>query len=176
MAKQGQMDAVKVMAKDLVRTRRYVKKFMLMRANIQAVSLKIQTLKPQNAMAQAMKGVTKAMQTMNKQMKLPEIQKIMMEFEKQTEIMDMKEEMMSDAIDDAMGDEDDEEESDAIVTQVLDELGLQLTDELTAVPAPASGSLAPAVKNKAAVAEGGGAGTTDADADLQARLDDLRRE
>ena len=119
---------------DLVRTRRYVKKFMLMRANIQAVSLKIQTLKSQNAMAQAMKGVTKAMQTMNKQMKLPEIQKIMMEFEKQTEIMDMKEEMMSDVIDDAMGDEDDEEESDAIVTQVLDELGLQLTDNLAAVP------------------------------------------
>ncbi|MGH0191399.1 UNVERIFIED_CONTAM: hypothetical protein FKN15_062902 [Acipenser sinensis] len=36
--------------------------------------------------------------------------KIMMEFEKQSEIMDMKEEMMNDAIDDAMGDEDDEEE------------------------------------------------------------------
>merc|ERR1719369_1941950 len=85
MAKQGQMDAVKIMAKDLVRTRRYVKKFMLMRANIQAVSLKIQTLKSQSAMANAMKGVTKAMGSMNKQMKLPEIQKIMMEFEKQSE-------------------------------------------------------------------------------------------
>merc|ERR1712018_635087 len=148
MAKQGQMDAVKIMAKDLVRTRRYVKKFMLMRANIQAVSLKIQTLKSQNAMAQAMKGVTKAMQTMNKQMKLPEIQKIMMEFEKQTEIMDMKEEMMSDVIDDAMGDEDDEEESDAIVTQVLDELGLQLTDNLAAVPGAPAGSISAADKNK----------------------------
>ena len=101
-----------------MRTRRYVKKFMLMRANIQAVSLKIQTLKSQNAMAQAMKGVTKAMMSMNKQMKLPEIQKIMQEFEKQSEIMDMKEEMMSDVIDDALGDEDDEEEGDAIVTQV----------------------------------------------------------
>lgn len=33
-----------------------------------------------------------------------------MEFERQAEIMDMKEEMMNDAIDDAMGDEDDEEE------------------------------------------------------------------
>ena len=69
-----------------------------MRANIQAVSLKIQTLKSQSAMAQAMKGVTKAMGNMNKQMKLPEIQKIMMEFEKQSEIMDMKGEMMEDAI------------------------------------------------------------------------------
>merc|ERR1712012_1524233 len=134
MAKQGQMDAVRIMAKDLVRTRRYVKKFMLMRANIQAVSLKIQTLKSQNAMAQAMKGVTKAMMNMNKQMKLPEIQKIMQEFEKQSEIMDMKEEMMSDVIDDALGDEDDEEESDAIVSQVLDELGLQLNDKIGDAP------------------------------------------
>lgn len=43
------------------------------------------------------------------QLKLPQIQKIMMEFEKQSEMMDMKEEMMSDAIDDAMGDEEDED-------------------------------------------------------------------
>jgi len=55
------------MAKDLVRTRRYIKKFMIMRANIQAVSLKLQTLKSTDAMAQAMKGVTKAMTVMNKQ-------------------------------------------------------------------------------------------------------------
>lgn len=54
------------MAKDLVRTRRYENKFMLMKANIQAVSLKIQTLRSQNAMAQAMKGVSRAMQSMNK--------------------------------------------------------------------------------------------------------------
>lgn len=63
----GFQDAVKIMAKDLVRTRRYVKKFITMRANVQAVSLKIQTLKSNNSMAQAMKGVTKAMATMNRQ-------------------------------------------------------------------------------------------------------------
>lgn len=62
-------DAVKIMAKDLVRTRRYVKKFIMMKANIQAVSLKIQTLKSNNSMAQAMKGVTKAMATMNRQVR-----------------------------------------------------------------------------------------------------------
>lgn len=58
---------MKILAKDLVRTRRYIKKFMIMRANIQAVSLKLQTLKSTDAMAQAMKGVTKAMTVMNKQ-------------------------------------------------------------------------------------------------------------
>ncbi|XP_052087436.1 charged multivesicular body protein 2a-like [Mytilus californianus] len=174
MAKQGQMDAVKIMAKDLVRTRRYVKKFILMRANIQAVSLKIQTLKSNNAMANAMKGVTRAMQTMNKQLKLPQIQKIMMEFEKQSEIMEMKEEMMNDAIDDAMGDEDDEDESDAIVSQVLDELGLQLTDELSGLPSTGGTLAAGASKQPQAQAAGGG--PSDADADLEARLENLRRQ
>lgn len=172
MAKQGQMDAVKIMAKDLVRTRRYVKKFIALRANIQAVSLKVQTLKANNTMAQAMKGVTKAMATMNKQLKLPQIQKIMMEFEKQSEMMDMKEEMMSDAIDDALGDEDDEEESDAVVAQVLDELGLQMADELSDLPGTGQGLSAKgaAAKQPAAAAVG------DADADLEARLDNLRRQ
>nr|ACO11070.1 Charged multivesicular body protein 2a [Caligus rogercresseyi] len=174
MAKAGQMDAVRIMAKDLVRTRRYVKKFMLMRANIQAVSLKIQTLKSQNSMAEAMKGVTRAMQNMNRQMKPPQIQQIMMEFEKQSEIMDMKEEMMSDCIDDALGDEEDEDESDAIVSQVLDELGLQLNDQLKDVPAGTSTLATPgANKEKKAVAAGD---VDDADADLQERLDALRRE
>uniref|UniRef100_A0A8C0E1W2 Charged multivesicular body protein 2A n=1 Tax=Balaenoptera musculus TaxID=9771 RepID=A0A8C0E1W2_BALMU len=73
----------------------------------------------------------KKMAKQGQMLKLPQIQKIMMEFERQAEIMDMKEEMMNDAIDDAMGDEDDEEESDAVVAQVLDELGLSLTDELS---------------------------------------------
>ena len=35
-------NAVKIMAKDLLRTNRYVEKFMMMRTNVQAVSLKIQ--------------------------------------------------------------------------------------------------------------------------------------
>lgn len=37
-AKENQMDAVKIMAKDLVRTRRQSRKFMLMKANIQVRS------------------------------------------------------------------------------------------------------------------------------------------
>lgn len=168
MAKDNQMDAVKIMAKDLVRTRRYVKKFILMRANIQAVSLKIQTLRSQNAMANAMKGVTKAMQNMNKQLNLPQIQKIMQEFEKQSEMMDMKEEMINDTIDDAMGDEEDEEEGDAIVAQILDELGLDLTDKLKELPSTGGTLSTGQTTDKQPLA--------DVDADLQARLENLRRE
>jgi charged multivesicular body protein 2A len=172
MAKMGQMDSVRVMAKDLVRTRQYVKKFIMMKANIQAVSLKVQTLKSQDAMAQAMKGVTRAMQQMNKQLNLPQIQKIMQEFEKQTEIMDMKEEMIGDTIDDAMGEADDEEETEQVVAQVLDELGIQMGQELAGLPSADDSLATPAQKKQAAVAE---PAMSDADADLQARLEMLRK-
>jgi len=172
-AKAGQMDSVRIMAKDLVRTRQYIKKFVMMKANIQAVSLKVQTLKSQDAMAQAMKGVTQAMKSMNTQLNLPQIQKIMNEFEKQADMMDMKEEMMGEAIDDAMGEAGEEEETEAVVQQVLDELGIQMSEEFGKLPT-ASDSLATSTKepSKQAVA----AGVSDPDADLMARLENLRRE
>src|SRR3954447_20324001 len=66
------------------------------------------------------------MKSMNRQMNLPAMQKIMMEFEKESEIMDMKEDMMNDVIDDTMAEEDDEEETEEIVNQVLDEIGISL--------------------------------------------------
>jgi len=48
---------------------------------------------------------------LNRQLNLPQIQRILQEFEKQSEVMDMKEEVMNDAMDDAMEDEGDEEET-----------------------------------------------------------------
>ena len=71
------------------------------------------------------------MKSMNRQMNLPQIQRIMMDFEKESEIMDMKEDMMNDVIDDVMDEEEDEEESDDIVNQVLDEIGISLNQAVS---------------------------------------------
>jgi charged multivesicular body protein 2A len=176
MAQQGQMDAVKIMARDLVRQRNYIKKFILMKANIQAVSLKIQTLRSTNAMAQAMKGVTRTMQRMNRAMNLPQLQKIMMEFEKESAVMEMKEEMMTDTIDDALGEEGDEEESDQLVTKVLDELGIEMSGKLADInPAASTIGVPNAGKAHATPAVAATGADDGADADLEARLANLRR-
>lgn len=110
MAKQGQMGSVKIMAKDLVRTRSYIQKFHKMEASFRAISLRLATLKSTQAMAQAMQGATKAMMMMNQRMNLPQLQRIMMEFEKQNEKMEMKEEMMDDTLDDVFEADNEEEE------------------------------------------------------------------
>lgn len=62
---------------------------------------------------------------MNRQMNLPALQRIAMEFEKENDIMDQRQEMMDDAIDDVTGLED-EEEGEEVVNQVLDEIGIDL--------------------------------------------------
>jgi len=67
---------------------------------------------------------------MNKQINLPQINKIMMNFEKESELMDIKEEMVNDAIDNVMEEEDDEEESENIVNQIFDEIGISLNQEV----------------------------------------------
>lgn len=76
-------------------------------------------------MMQSMKGATMLLGSMNRQMNLPALQRIAMEFERENEIMDQRQELMDDAIDEATGLED-EEEGEEIVKEVLDEIGVDL--------------------------------------------------
>lgn len=111
---------------------------------------------------------------MSRQTNLPQIQRILQEFEKESAVMDMKEEMMGDAIDDAMEDEDTEEaEGDKILDEVLAEIGISVGQQLGEVPTM-SPTAAVAEPQRQAVAEGG-AGDSGVDS-LQARLDQLRKD
>ncbi|TEY46945.1 hypothetical protein BOTCAL_0310g00110 [Botryotinia calthae] len=175
-AKNGQMGAAKIQAKDLVRTRRYVEKFYSMRTQLQAISLRIQTVRTNEQMMQAMKGATGVLGSMNRSMNLPALQRIAMEFEKENDIMDQRQEMMDDAIDDVTGLED-EEEGEEVVEQVLEEIGIDLKAAMGETPQGLQSQTV--AEGRVAQAVGGGAGPGGADPgddDLQARLDSLRRD
>jgi charged multivesicular body protein 2A len=81
-------------------------------------------------MMQAMKGATMALGSMNKTMNLPSLQRIAMEFERENDVMEQRQEMMDDAIDDAM-DVGAEEEGDEVVEQVLEEIGVDLSQAVS---------------------------------------------
>ena len=166
----GNMGPLRIQAKDLVRTRRYISKFYQMRTQLQAISLRIQTVRSNEQMMQSMKGATSLLGSMNRQMNLPALQRIAMEFERENDIMDQREEMMSDAVDDAIG-EDEEEETEEVVEQVLAQLGVELNQELKDAP---DGIQSVQTNNKVAEAIGGEGGGGEDD-DLHARLDNLRK-
>jgi len=181
-AKDGHMDAAKIKAKDLVRTRGYIKKMYKMKSHMEAISLRLTTMQTTQQMAQSMKGITKLMGKMNGKMNLPQIQKIMMEFEQQNETMNLKEEMMEDAMDSAFADDEDEDEEDNILGAILAEVGFEAASKLSDAPTAqvSSGASAEAATPQAAAAgaSGGDAdagGGDDLDAELQRRLNNLRR-
>lgn len=170
-AQKGQMGAAKIQAKDLVRTRRYIEKFYGMRSQLQKISLRLQTYRTNEQMMQAMKGATVALGSMNKSMNLLQLQRIAMEFERENDIMEQRQEMMDDAIDDAM-DVGVEEEGDEVVEQVLEEIGVDLSQSLGETPSGLQSNAVPEGRVAQAVGSGGG---DPGDDDLQARLDSLRR-
>jgi len=193
LAKQGQVPAAKILAKDLVRTRSYITKMYTMRAQLQSVHMQLTTMKTTAAMNQAMAGATKAMMRMNKKMDLPAMQKITMEFQKQSEMMGMKEEMINDTLEE-MGDEDEDEESEEVINQTLEEIGIDLGASLADVPATKTATRASAQKARPQkVAAGVGAvpskaaapededepedegGDDDEFGDLEARLNALKK-
>jgi len=124
-------------------------------------------MKSQHTMAQSMKGVTKAMGRMNKTMNMPQIQKIMAEFQKQSEMMEMKGEMMDDAIDDAMDDGETEEDTEQLVGQILGELGIEISNAMNQIPE--TGTTVPQAQNVTETQP------TLADDDIEARLMNLKR-
>jgi charged multivesicular body protein 2A len=109
---------------------------------------------------------------MNRQMNLPALQRIAMEFERENDIMDQRQEMMDDAIDEATGLEGEEEEGEDIVKEVLDEIGVDLGQALGETPSDIQKTAVGETRVAQAVGAGGG---TASDDDLQARLDSLRR-
>lgn len=135
MAKKGETDALRIMAKDLVQTRKNAQKMYLMRTQIQGVALHIETLAATNQMTQAMKGVGRAMHAMNKQVKLPSIAKIMQNFEKENEIMAMKDDVMGDAVSDVLDTEGDmEADTELEVQKAIDEAQIDLQRRLRVTP------------------------------------------
>lgn len=180
------------MAKDLVRTRQYITKFIEMRSQLQGCALKLQTVKSHAAMAEAMGSTATAMKKMNKAVDVSAINKMMAEFEKENMKSEMMQEMMGDAIDDVM--ENDEEEEDRVVAQVLDEIGIDMTEGIPNAPEMGLASAEPLSENGGKVAVGlgengasnngtsggdaGGGGVSSGDAalsDLEARLNNLKR-
>ncbi|KAJ1674392.1 ESCRT-III subunit protein did4, partial [Spiromyces aspiralis] len=158
----------KIKARGLVRTRKFMEKIDRMSASIGSLALNLQTMNASQQMAQSVRGAAMAMRSMNGTLNLDSLQRVLMEFEKQSEMMNMKDELVSDTIDEAMEDaiDDEEEESEQIVQQVLDEIGIELKQSLGDVPQ--------GIKSTAEVEET--AEDADEVAALQARLDNLRRE
>uniref|UniRef100_A0A7C9D6Y0 Uncharacterized protein n=1 Tax=Opuntia streptacantha TaxID=393608 RepID=A0A7C9D6Y0_OPUST len=133
-AKTGNEAATKILARQLVRLRKQIANLQGSRAQMRGIATHTQALHAQTSVAAGLKGATKAMSAMNKQMAPVKQMKILKEFQKESAQMDMTTEMMSDAIDDALDNDEAEEETEELTNQVLDEIGVDVASQLSSAP------------------------------------------
>lgn len=181
-AKQGQTKTMNIQARDLIRTRKQVDKFDKMKMQLQAISLRLQTIRSSNEMTNSMVNATRILNGLNNgPLNLSQLSKISNDFQKSMDMVDQKQEMVDDVMDDLMDDEideEDEEEINEVVGQVLDEIGIDLNGKLgdLSVNKNAPNALSATAETdgpaRTAVAIGGGGGEED---ELQARLNSLKK-
>nr|AFK46729.1 unknown [Lotus japonicus] len=133
-AKIGNEAATKTLARQLVRLRQQIANLQGSRARMRGIATHTQAMHAHSSVAVGMKGASKAVAAMNKQMDPAKQAKVMLEFQKQSAQMDMTTEMMSDAIDDAIDNDEAEEETDELTNQVLDEIGVDVASQLSTAP------------------------------------------
>lgn len=90
----------------------------------------------QMAAVQAIGAVTDGMKAANKMVDMKKTTQIMAQFTKETEKMNVKEEMMDDVLADVFDSEGVEEEADQVTNQVLAELGVELDSQMVGLNAP----------------------------------------
>ncbi|CAG7873263.1 unnamed protein product [Brassica rapa] len=123
-----------ILARQLVRLRQQITNLQGSRAQIRGVTTHTQALYASTSISSGMKGATKAMTAMNKQMAPTKQAKVIKDFQKQSAQLDMTIEMMSEAIDETLDKDEAEEETEDLTNQVLDEIGVGVASQLSSAP------------------------------------------
>ncbi|KAJ0975768.1 hypothetical protein J5N97_017733 [Dioscorea zingiberensis] len=133
-AKKGNEAATRILARQLVRLRQQITNLQGTRAQIRGVATHTQAMYASTSISTGMKGASKAMKAMNKQMEPAKQAKVIKEFQKQSSQMDMTIEMMSESIDETLDKDEAEEETEELTNQVLDEIGVGVASQLSSAP------------------------------------------
>ncbi|KAF6154738.1 hypothetical protein GIB67_032350 [Kingdonia uniflora] len=118
-AKTGNEVATRILARQLVRLRQQIGNLQSSRAQMRGIATHTQAMHAQTSVASGMKGASKAMASMNKQMDPVKQAKVMQDFQRQSAQLDMTTEMMSDAIDDVLDDDEAENETEDLTSQMV---------------------------------------------------------
>ncbi|XP_019910155.1 charged multivesicular body protein 2Ba isoform X2 [Esox lucius] len=146
MAKSGNREACKILAKQLVQLRKQKNRTYAVSSKVTSMSTQTKVMNSQMKMAGAMSATAKTMQTVNKKMDPQKTLKTMQDFQRENMKMGMTEDMINDTLDEIFDESGDEEESQDIVNQVLDEIGIEISGKM--VRAPAAGKSTPTASPK----------------------------
>lgn len=131
-AKKGDTDVCKILAKEIINSRKSVNKLYTAKANLNSVQNQMKgqlaTLKVSGSLAQS----AEVMKSMNALVKIPETQKVMMDLSKEM----MKAGILEEMLDDTMEGLNESEDLEEAAQEEIDKIILELTTgKLTDAPA-----------------------------------------
>ncbi len=130
MAAKGQTTGAKMLAKDIVRATNQMKKLEQFVGQLTAVSLRISSCSTLNELSGAMNNAAKAMTLVSNKLDTQKLAQLGKELSKENMKLDLKSDMMQEALDgigESMGNEEEEEE---LYNQVLQEAGVKISEEM----------------------------------------------
>ncbi|XP_067009168.1 charged multivesicular body protein 2b [Anabrus simplex] len=134
LAKEGNREGCAVLAKQLVQLRKQKTRTYAANSKVQSIGVQNKAMGANIKLGEAMSTAAKTMSDMNKIMKPEQVAADMRAFGQASMKMDMTEEMVNDTLDDMLNESGDEEETDKIVTQVLDEIGIEISGKMAGAP------------------------------------------
>ena len=133
--------SLKALAKQLVQVQKQKDKLVTTKSNIGMVGLQTKSMASQMTFTSIFSKVTNSMKVANTMLGDPkDTQKMMNGFTMENERMQMKQELMDDAINDAFDNDEIEDEANEITSQVLAELGVELDSKFVGLDAPTGGT------------------------------------
>ena len=130
--------ALKSMAKNLVQIRNQKDKLYGTKANLSSIGMQATSMATQVAATAAIGNVSGAMANINNAIDAKAMHKIMADFQRQNEVMEVRQELMDDALTDAFDADELDAEADEVTGQVLAELGIELDQQMVGLSAPSA--------------------------------------
>ena len=128
MAQSGNQAGAKMMAKNIVRMQNQSKNLEKISGQMSGMKMKVQNANSLNTINKALESSANAMNLANRNMNIGNLQNNAKNIMKLNEKLEMKSDMISDALDNLY--DDDEYESNQLYQQVLREAGYQINEEL----------------------------------------------
>ncbi|KAJ1726826.1 Vacuolar protein-sorting-associated protein 24, partial [Coemansia biformis] len=137
LAKKGDVSSCKILAKELVRSRKQRERIATSKAQLNSISLELNYQASKLKVVGSLQMSTQIMRSVNQLMSVPQLQRTLMEMSREMMKAGLIDEMTGDMLD-AIDDESLEEEAEEEVDKVLAEVTEGLLGEIKSVPAKAT--------------------------------------
>eukprot|EP01121_Diplochlamys_sp_Union-15-3_P017034 TRINITY_DN5927_c0_g1_i2.p1 TRINITY_DN5927_c0_g1~~TRINITY_DN5927_c0_g1_i2.p1 ORF type:complete len:196 (-),score=47.17 TRINITY_DN5927_c0_g1_i2:46-633(-) len=130
------VEGARIYAQNAIRNKNQAINYLRLSSRIDAVASRVETAVRMRCVTGAMANIVKAMDASMKEMNLEKMTRVMDQFEKQFEDLDVQSEYVENAINQTTALSTPQEQVDDLIAQVADEHGLEFSEQLGKVKAP----------------------------------------